>query len=170
MNSDSIDPQELDSSKHQNNPSISEPARDSLELDQQPVVAEIAGPENLHASQSTFSSEELQSNGAHPSEPQFDVSREYLQPPIASELRNLSAIGGAVGAVVLGVWSILCALITPFSAINAFLSLMLGAYGLSSPKRRLAMIGILLGIIGLAMSLSETNEILGNYFKEKAAS
>ena len=95
----------------------------------------------------------------------------FTQPsPIAKELSNISANGGAVGAVVLGFWSILCSLITPFSVVNALLALLLGAYGLTSQKRKLAIAGMILGIIGGAMSLIETNEILNDYFAEEAAS
>ena len=89
--------------------------------------------------------------------------------PVVNELHNMSAVGGSVGAIVLGTWSILCSLVTPFSAINALLALFLGAYGLTSRKRLMALIGIMLGVVGLAMSMIETNEILSNYFEEKAA-
>ena len=89
--------------------------------------------------------------------------------PIAIELQNIAANGGAVGAVVLGAWSILCSLITPFSIINTFMAIGLGAYGLTSMKKTWAIIGIALGLVGGALSLIETNEILRNYFAEETA-
>jgi hypothetical protein len=79
------------------------------------------------------------------------------------ELSNLSATGGAVGGFVLGLWSIVCSLITYFGFINAGLAILLGIYGLSSSRKRLAMVGILLGVCGLMMSLMEINEIVGDY-------
>ena len=93
------------------------------------------------------------------------------KPPveIAQEFKNISAIGGAVGAMVLGVWSIICALITPFAFISAVLALLMGIYGLSSRRKKLAVLGMLLGGLGLAMSLFETNEIISVYFAEEAA-
>lgn len=80
------------------------------------------------------------------------------------ELQNMSAIGGAVGGFVLGAWSIICSLITFFGFINAWLAIALGIYGLTSSRRGLAVIGIILGICGLFMSLMEFNQVVGEYF------
>ena len=86
---------------------------------------------------------------------------------LEEELQNMSATGGAVGGLVLGIWSIICSLITYFGFINAALAIMLGIYGLSSPRKRLAAIGIFLGICGLLMSLMEINQIVGDYFLDQ---
>lgn len=79
-----------------------------------------------------------------------------------NELRNLSATGGAVAAFVLGIWSIISAMITFFAFIIAMLAIALGMYGLASSRKRLATIGIVLGLIGLLMSFMEISEWIGS--------
>ena len=83
------------------------------------------------------------------------------------ELQNLSAKGGAVGGLVLGVWSIISSLITFYGFINAALAILMGAYGLRSHHRGLAAIGIVLGICGLLLSMMEINQSISNYFLEQ---
>lgn len=64
---------------------------------------------------------------------------------------SIASTGGAVGSVALGVLSIIGGFITPFSLINSALGIVLGAWGLSSPRKRLAGIGMLLCVIGVAI-------------------
>jgi hypothetical protein len=66
---------------------------------------------------------------------------------------NFAAVGGAVGSCVLGVWSILGSLITPFSAINGIIGVVLGLWGLRSPRYKLSILGIVLAVIGCFMSV-----------------
>ncbi len=66
---------------------------------------------------------------------------------------SLAANGGAVAAVVLGVWSILGSLFTSLSVINSLLGIMLGAWGLSSRKKVLAVFGIGLCVLGVLSCL-----------------
>lgn len=82
----------------------------------------------------------------------------------SAEFQNMAAVGGAVGATVLGAWSIVCALISPFAAVNALLGLALGLYGLASIRRRLAVVGIGLAVIGLVLSLMNINDVLSGFF------
>lgn len=89
--------------------------------------------------------------------------KEVSVPDLDQELQSMSAKGGAVGGFVLGVWSIICSLITYFGFINAAIAIVLGVYGLNSSRRGLAMLGILLGICGLFMSLMEINEVVSDY-------
>lgn len=142
----------------------------------EPIVAEIV-PTDAHSNLDASAAESNENATIQDAESNVAATQQtrlrqtFVQPaPIANELKNISANGGAVGAIVLGTWSILCSLITPFSAINALLALLLGTYGLTSQKKKLAVVGMLLGIIGGAMSLIETNEILNDYFAEEAAS
>ncbi len=83
---------------------------------------------------------------------------------IAVEFQNMSAIGGAVGALVLGAWSIIGAMITPWSSINAMIAILLGIYGLRSKRKRLSILGIALAVAGLVLSLMELNELLSTWF------
>lgn len=93
----------------------------------------------------------------------------YSTPPLdlGDELKNLSATGGAVGGLVLGTWSIISAMITFFAFINAGLAILLGLYGLSSPRKKLAVAGIVLGVIGLFMSFMEISEWVGGATNEE---
>lgn len=66
---------------------------------------------------------------------------------------NFAAVGGAVGSCVLGVWSILGSLVTPFSAINGLIGVALGLWGLRSPRYKLSILGIFLAAIGSFLSV-----------------
>ena len=94
-----------------------------------------------------------------------------MAPPnyqLPAGFENLSATGGAVGALVLGIWSILGSLLTPYAAINSILGIMLGFWGITSTrKKRLALIGIVLSGIGLAMSLFEVSRIISLFFADE---
>ncbi|MEQ1906422.1 MAG: hypothetical protein ABL888_19725 [Pirellulaceae bacterium] len=78
------------------------------------------------------------------------VSRGLRSLPYRS---NFAAVGGAVGSCVLGVWSILGSLFTPFSAINGLIGILLGLWGLRSPRYQLSLLGIILAVIGFFMSI-----------------
>ena len=85
-------------------------------------------------------------------------------PPVAVDLEGIAANGGSVGALVLGIWSILGSFLTYWSMINGILGLMLGVWGLASRKPRLAWIGILLSVVGCFMSMMEVGEIVSKYW------
>lgn len=85
----------------------------------------------------------------------------------SNEFSNMASIGGAVGSVVLGAWSILSALITYFAFINSILAVVLGIYGLNSRRRLWAIVGIVLGAVGFIMSMMEVNQMLSNFFVEE---
>lgn len=129
-----------------------EPEIVPLEDDNAPIMAELAtAPAAYGAIQNPYQDRDS-----------------YSPPPLdlGSELKNLSATGGAVGSLVLGIWSIISALITFFAFINAGLAILLGLYGLGSGRKKLAMIGIALGIVGLFMSFMEISEWIGNSISE----
>lgn len=85
----------------------------------------------------------------------------YALPP---GLENLAAVGGAVSAMVLGVFSVIGSLLTPYAAINSVLGMLLGAWGLTSRKKKLASVGIILCGIGMLMSLFEVRRIISLFF------
>jgi hypothetical protein len=86
-----------------------------------------------------------------------------LAPPIARNMENIAAHGGAVGAVVLGAWSLFGSFITNWSIINGILGILLGLWGLTSGRRRLALIGIVLSAISIFLCLAQVSEIIGDY-------
>ena len=86
-----------------------------------------------------------------------------IPPPIASNFEHMSANGGAVGALVLGVWCVAGSFITNWSMINGFLGLILGLWGLASRKKKTAWIGILLCLIGVFMCLLHVSELVNTY-------
>ena len=96
---------------------------------------------------------------------------ELVSPPPLGSLppafENLAAIGGAVGSLVLGVWSILGSLLTPYAAINSGLGLILGAWGMTSKKKKLAMLGIVLSIAGFGLSLFEISRFIQLLFAKE---
>lgn len=105
-------------------------------------------------------------------EPTLAPTAELVMAPpnyqLPAGFENLSATGGAVGALVLGIWSILGSLLTPYAAINSILGIMLGFWGITSTrKKRLALIGIVLSGIGLAMSLFEVSRIISLFFADE---
>lgn len=61
---------------------------------------------------------------------------------------SIAANGGAIASVVLGSWSVFGALFTVFSIVNSFSGMVLGAWGLTSRKKGLAVLGLILCVIG----------------------
>ena len=84
-------------------------------------------------------------------------------PPIASNMENMAANGGAVGALVLGIWVVLGSFITSWSLINGILGLVMGFWGLTSRKQRMAWVGIALCLVGIFMCLVEVNQVVNEY-------
>ena len=95
----------------------------------------------------------------------LEVTEIFNNPiPLPVNFQNLAAVGGSVGALVLGIWSIVGAALTPFSMINAILGILMGFWGLSSTKKTMATVGLALCIVGLALSLWDLNGVVSNYF------
>ncbi len=65
------------------------------------------------------------------------------------QLPNYAAIGGAVTSVFLGSWSIIAGLLTPWSILFALIGGFFGTWGLFSPRRKLAVIGLCLSAVGV---------------------
>jgi hypothetical protein len=73
----------------------------------------------------------------------------------------MMAMGGTVTSLVLGIFSAVLAIFWPPAAVVAVLGLAMGLWGLSSPRRNLALVGMLLcclaigiGAYGFARSVS----------------
>lgn len=71
------------------------------------------------------------------------------------DFQNIAANGGAIGAVILGAWAIVGGLVTPFSLINAGLAVLLGIWGLWSPRRKLAITGIVLAMAATVICVAD---------------
>lgn len=82
----------------------------------------------------------------------------YQPPP--SPMANLSAKGGAVGAVVLGVLSFMGSFITSYAILNSFLGLALGLWGLRSNHPRMATIGMAICLISAFLCALDISEWL----------
>ncbi len=87
-------------------------------------------------------------------------SRRQTTPPMPSEMDNVAAVGGAVGAFVLGAWSLLGAFVTPWSIVNAALGVVLGIWGISSRRRRLAWIGLMLCLASVIFCLVQFSGVI----------
>jgi hypothetical protein len=86
--------------------------------------------------------------------------------PIAGNLENMAANGGAIGSIVLGVWCVLGSFITNWSIINGVLGLLMGFWGLNSRKQRTAWIGIALCVLGILLALVQVSEMVNVYLNE----
>lgn len=62
---------------------------------------------------------------------------------------NVASTGGAVSAVTLGTLAIIGGIFTPFALINGVLGLLLGAWGLASPRKKLSGVGMFICVIGI---------------------
>ncbi len=71
--------------------------------------------------------------------------------PRPATLRRMSAAqGGAIAALVLGLMSVVASFYTALAAVPAALGMALGAWGLFSPRRGPAILGLLLCLLALA--------------------
>jgi hypothetical protein len=91
----------------------------------------------------------------------------YAPPALAHSFENLAAKGGAVGALVLGIWCFAGSFITNWSIINGLLGLLMGFWGLTSKHKKMAWIGIALCLIGMFLSLVQVSEILNLYLNAR---
>ena len=97
----------------------------------------------------------------------IEVSEVFSRPSeLPPNFQNMAAIGGSVGALLLGIWSIVGATITPYSAINAVIGILMGCWGITSKRKKMAIIGMVLCLVGLGLSVSEINEIISNFFMQ----
>jgi hypothetical protein len=108
-------------------------------------AANIAGERVLSSETSTSEFSKLDSLGR-------SASHMELYEKLPPDRQRFAEIGGAVASVVLGAWSIAGAFLTPWSIINSLMAILLGFWGLTSPRRNWAVLGILLAFLGLFIS------------------
>lgn len=65
---------------------------------------------------------------------------------------NPAAVGGAIASLFLGVVSSTCGFLTPMAMIAALVGIPMGIWGLTSPRRKSSLAGILLCCLGIAVS------------------
>ena len=76
----------------------------------------------------------------------------------------IAAGGGAVAATVLGLLTVGGSFVTNWSIINGIMGIVLGLWGLSSRRRRLAWIGLSLCLIGSVLSIISINDFIQQWF------
>jgi hypothetical protein len=64
---------------------------------------------------------------------------------------SMMAMGGTVASLVLGVFAALLALAWPLAAVIAVIGLVMGIWGLYSPRRNLALVGMLLCCLAIGL-------------------
>ncbi len=84
---------------------------------------------------------------------------------VDDSLERIAANGGAVGSVVLGVWSIAGSFLTTWSLINGVIGVLLGFWGTASRRPRMAWIGIGLSILGVLLSMMEISSLIQEFFQ-----
>lgn len=127
----------------------------------EPPVSGVPGPELTHSLSSTESLAEpilaemvsppVTETRAPPIHPADSVPG---LPPQNDGLGHYSAIGGAVASLALGTWSIVSSWLTPLGIINSILGIGFGIWGLKSPRRRIALTGIVLSSIGFCLGVA----------------
>jgi hypothetical protein len=63
----------------------------------------------------------------------------------------MMAMGGTVASLVLGVFAALLGMLWPPAALIAILGLAMGIWGLSSPRRNLALVGMLICCLAIGI-------------------
>ncbi len=133
-------------------------------LDDTPIVAELVQAEPA------LNEVDSEYTPRNPYAESKAIENKYYMAPaldLAGELSSMASIGGAVGSLVLGIWSVVSALITHFAIVNAGLAIVLAIYGWNSPRRNLAIVGLVLGLFGTLLSLMEFNEVFSNYWTQE---
>ena len=69
-------------------------------------------------------------------------------------IENVASSGGAIGSLFVGTLGLIGAWFTPYAVINSVLGFGLAVWGLSSPQRKLALLGLLICLVGFAMPLA----------------
>lgn len=94
------------------------------------------------------------SNTRSPFAPNYQLDRRSKRDFASDEKRDyLSAKGGSVGAMTLGILAIPGAILTPASAVTALLGIGMGLWGMLSAHRRMALVGIMLCTFALILSV-----------------
>ncbi len=138
---------------------------EDLETVEAIVVAEFADAEVSSLDRERVIARDLGMAGA-PDPAALRRFHDVVSAPLnRGSLDNLSANGGAVGALVLGIWSIIGVFITNWSIINGVLGLLLGLWGLTSGKRRMAWIGIAFCLVSIFLAMIQVSDLVDAYLK-----
>jgi hypothetical protein len=84
-------------------------------------------------------------------------------PPPPMYPRHVAAVGGAIGALVLGILSLIGCFFTNAALVTGILGLVMGVWGLYSTRRGIAVAGLL--VCFLAMSISSFNGAVELYVR-----
>lgn len=134
-----------------------------------PVEASLADDVAVEA-EIVESGNHLTSTSYPPGNHDAAVDDTYLlnsAPALSGNFENLAAKGGAVGALVLGIWCLAGSFITNWSVINGLLGLMMGFWGLTSRHKKMAWIGIAFCMIGILLCLVQVSEIISVYLNAR---
>lgn len=82
---------------------------------------------------------------------------------------SMMAMGGTVASLVLGIFAGLLALLWPPAALIAVLGLAMGIWGLRSPRRNLALVGMLLCCLAIGLGTFGGVRALYVYVKSNSA-
>ena len=144
--------------------------------------SEDSGKQTIDSGESTPSSEGDPASGVGASDPSIivativgsegpseiiEATAVFAKPrEMPASFQNLAAVGGAVGALLLGIWSIFAATISPYAGITAMVGILMGCWGITSLRKKMAIIGIVLCLIGLGLSVWEINGVISNYLMQ----
>ena len=148
-------------------PAVAELADPSSDADEETVVASIsdATPSDAPSNSLTdFFVGQSPDQQAGLNVAAASVATYRAPPPLAKSLQNLSANGGAVGALVLGIWCFAGSFMTTWSIINGFLGMVLGFWGLSSRRQKTAWVGIALCLVGILLSLADISALVNDWW------
>ncbi|MEM7782966.1 MAG: hypothetical protein AAF939_01950 [Planctomycetota bacterium] len=130
----------------------------------QPIDAEVEGETDVETPLDELDPE-VESTAQQPIQPGHDFAPVSVAPPVDSSLENLSANGGAVGGLVLGAWCIAGSFFTNWSVINGLLGFPLACWGINySRKKKSAIVGLILCLIGIGLCMVQVSEWLNFYF------
>jgi hypothetical protein len=123
-----------------------EPALEAQVLDENSISADgVVQPAVAHAAVAV-----MPASRPLPANPLATPKQPALARP-ARKIPNLAAMGGTIGALVLGAFSLLLAPFRFEAAIIALLGLLMGIWGLYSPRRGWALVGMLLCCLGISV-------------------
>ena len=86
-----------------------------------------------------------------------------------SRRASMMAMGGTVASIVLGIFAGLLALLWPPAALIAVLGLAMGIWGLRSPRRNLALVGMLLCCLAIGLGTFGGVRAMYVYVKSNSA-
>jgi len=169
MSSEEKPPSDLESESHVS--PVADPFEAALvptaNIELEPVEASLAGdvsiePEIIDSEIVVVDSPSTSISYPFGSDPSL-----HSPPASARNFENLAAKGGAVGALVLGIWCFAGSFITNWSMINGLIGLMMGFWGLTSKNKKMAWIGIALCLAGMFLSLVQVSDLVNTYLNAR---